>query len=292
MLSTGESFNGFESATAFLKRSDYVAVLYAYFDESYNQANPKMPNDALIYTVACYLSPVWKWKRLADKWTKVLTEAGIDDFHMNRYENRVKEYEKWDETKRVQVLQRLHKIINDEVIYGSAFAMDRIAFDEIVTTEARRVLSARSPYAFNAFSCMSEINDWCNKKGYNEPIHYVFAHLQKQGGDLDGFFKRALANPQLKKALRLTGTWTKGLAKDVPQLQAVDILAYEVTKRAADLFGAGERKIRKSLQNMRLASKGKFQGGYLGRTQMIKMMSDFNQGKLHSMFTDFNQPNW
>jgi hypothetical protein len=54
------------------------------------------------------------------------------------------------------------------------------------------------------------------------------------------------------------------------------------------MFGAGEREIRKSLQNMHLNSGGKFQGGYLGRDQMIQMMDDFKQGKIHSLFTDFN----
>ena len=275
-----------------MRPSDYVAVLYAYFDESYNQPNPKQPNDVLIYTVACYLSPVWKWKRFSKRWKVVLDDAGIDDFHMNRYENRIKEYADWDEDKRVQVIKSLLRIIADEIIYGTAFTMDRVAFDEIVTEDARRVFSAKSCYAFNAFSCMSEINDWCNKKGYEGPIQYVFAHLDRQGGQLDEFFRRALKNPKLKQALRLTGTWTKGLAKDVPEMQAVDILAYEVTKRTADLFGAGEREIRKSLQNMHLASRGKFQGGYLGRDQMIQMMSDFKQGKMHSLYTDFNFPNW
>jgi hypothetical protein len=170
--------------------------------------------------------------------------------------------------------------------------MDRVAFEEIVTEDARQVLSAKSPYAFNAFSCMSEMNDWCNKKNYEGPIQYVFAHLDKQGGHLDEFFGRALKNEKLKKALRLTGTWTKGLARDVPGLQGADILAYEVTKRIADLYGAGEREIRKSLDNMHLATGGKFQGGYLGRDQMIQMMDGFKRGKLHSMYTDFNYPNW
>jgi len=77
-------------------------VLYAYFDESYNQPNAKQPNDVLIYTIACYLSPVWKWKRFSKRWKVVLDDAGIDDFHMNRYENRIKEYVDWDEDKRVQ----------------------------------------------------------------------------------------------------------------------------------------------------------------------------------------------
>ncbi|HJZ79919.1 MAG TPA: hypothetical protein VKD91_06230 [Pyrinomonadaceae bacterium] len=268
-----------------------MGLLYAHFDESYNQPNVKTPNDVPVYTVACYLSPAWKWKRFNQKWNEVLTEAGLNGFgfHMNRYENRIKEYADWDDEKRVQVLKGLHKIIGDEIIYGSAFTMDRIAFEEIITEDARQVLAAKSPYAFNAFSCMSEINDWCDKKKYEGPIQYVFAHLDKQGGHLDEFFGRALKNEKLRKALRLNGTWAKGLAKDVPGLQAADILAYEVTKRIADVYGAGEREIRKSLQNMQLVTRGKFNGGYLGREQMVQMIEDFKQGKLRSMFTDSNQ---
>ena len=183
-----------------LEPSDYVAVLYAYFDESYNHPNSKRPNDPLIYTVACYLSPVEQWKKFGRKWKDVLAEAGIEAFHMNRYENRIGEYADWSESKRIKVLQDLHKIIGQHTIYSSAFVADRVAFDEIVTAEARRVFSARSPYAFNAFSCMSEINYWCDQHGYKDSIHYVFPHLDKQGGDLDEFFNRALKNDQLKKS--------------------------------------------------------------------------------------------
>jgi hypothetical protein len=190
----GNEGNGFDAAVAFLEPTDYVGLLYAYFDESYNPPNPKTPNDVPVYTVACYLSPVWKWKRLTQKWSKAISDAGLAGigFHMNRYENRIQEYADWDNDKRVRVLKSLHKIIDDETIYSTAFVMDRVAWDEVVTDDLRQVFHTKSPYACNAFSCMSEINQWCNRKNYEGPIQYVFAHLDRQGGQLDEFFGIAL----------------------------------------------------------------------------------------------------
>ena len=272
--------DGFRVHRCALAAYDLVAVLIAYFDESYNQPNAKRPNDPLVYTVAAYLAPVAQWRKFSRKWHSALRQIGIESFHMNKYENRIGEYADWPEIKRVGVIKRLQRIIKEHTIYSCSFSMDKVAFDEEISPELRRAVYARSPYGFNAFSCMSELSAWCEEHGFKEPINYVFAHLQKQGGDLDSFFNQALRDAKIKAALRLTGTWTKGLAKDVPQLQAADILAYEINKRIVDVVAGGDRAIRKSLQNMRLVSGNRFHGGFFSREQMIQMESDFRAGKL------------
>ncbi len=89
-------------------------------------------------------------------------------------------------------------------------------------------------------------------KKLDEPRHYVFADLEKQGGALDPMFRYMLSSAELTKKYRLSGMWTKGIMSKVTQLQASDIVAYEINKRAANLMGEGKKFIRRLLQNMNL----------------------------------------
>jgi hypothetical protein len=275
-------------AALHLSDDDLVAVLAAYFDESYNHRTPKNPGDPLVFTVACWLAPVQEWKQFGRKWESTLKTAGLSEgFHMNEYENRRGEYSDWSNLKRVGYLKTLHRIMKDHVLFGCSFSADREAFDEVITPDVRRAFVAKTCYGFGVFSCLDELSGWCSNNGYeDETIHCVFAHMKGQGGDLDAIFNYALKRPEVKKALKLNGMWTKGMASDVPQLQAADIVAYEVNKRIVNAFGGGEQFIRKSLENLHLGYGNRFYAGYYSRGQMRQMVSDWRQGKLRSMVTD------
>jgi hypothetical protein len=173
------------------------------------------------------------------------------------------------------------------VFFGCSFSADIEAFDEIITSDVRRAFVAKTCYGFGAFSCLDELSRRCENNGYeNETIHCVFAHMQKQGSYLDAIFKFAMKRPEVKKALRLGGMWTKGYASEVAQLQAADIVAYKVNRRIVNAFGSGELHIRKSLENLHLGYNNRFYAGYFNRGQMQQMVSDWRQGKLRSMVTD------
>lgn len=276
--------DAFEALCAAFSSRDLVAVLYAYFDESYNHRTQRNPHDPLLYTVACWLAPVNQWKKFGKKWKSALGSVGLEAFHMNEYENRRADYEDWPEIRRVNFLKRLHRIMKEHIIYGCSYTLDRAAFDELVEPNWKSAFGTKSCYGFAVFSCLDDISGWCEHNGYgDEKIHHVFAHMQGQGSDLDTIFNFLLKRPKLKQAVKLTGMWTKGLARDVPQLQAADILAYEVNKQATNAFGAGAREIRKSLQNLHLFSRGRFNAGYYGREQLAQMMLDLQRGKIRTL---------
>ena len=69
--------DAFESmcASLFLSDNDLVAMLKAYFDESYNHRSPKRPGEPLVFTVACWLAPVQQWKRFGKKWKHAVRNA-------------------------------------------------------------------------------------------------------------------------------------------------------------------------------------------------------------------------
>jgi hypothetical protein len=267
-----------------LSNRDLVTVLHAYFDESYNHRTERNPYDPLLYTVACWLAPVSQWKKFEKQWGSALRSVALEDFHMKEYEGRRGDYEGWPNIRRVNFLKRLHRIIKDHVIFGCSYTLDRSAFDALVDENWKSAFGTKSCYGFAVFSCLDELSRWCDRNGYeDEKIHHVFAHMQKQGSDLDAIFNALLKEPALKQSVKLTGMWSKGLAKDVPQLQAADILAYEINKQAINTFGTGTREIRKSLQNLHLYSRGKFHAGYYGREQLAQMMVDLKRGKIRTL---------
>jgi hypothetical protein len=238
-------------SSLFLEKDNLVAVLTAYFDESYNHLHPDRSDEPLLYTVGCWLSTVERWKKFGRRWASILNEAGIDDFHMNRYESRFPPYDTWSDKKRIRVLQKLHKAIRDTYIYGCVVSVHKAEWDEFMKDDAKlRNSFGRTHYGFCVQACVMLISDWCAKNSFNEEIHYIFAHLNKQGGVLDPLFKRVLSDPKLKSRYRVGKIWSKGFAKDVAQLQAADIQAYEWNKRMANFMSPNARESRKSLKSL------------------------------------------
>ena len=226
-----------------------VAVLTAYLDESYNQRTVKNPNDSLVYTVGCWVSTCERWKRFGKEWRSALRSAGLEWFHMSEYESRLNDYQDWTELKRVGVLKRLHRIIKSNVLYGITSSVNCADYDKLYAGDLRAAFG-KTYYGFNVRVIMKGLAEWADATGYDGQIHYVFAELKGQGNELDTVFRRSLANPEMKKLLRLDGMWAKGLMRDVRQLQAADILAYELNKRCVNHVTAGKKFARKSLENL------------------------------------------
>lgn len=260
----------------FLFTGDLRAVLTAYFDESYNHRTEKYPNEPLVYTVACWLSTGQKWLLFEKKWRLALKTAGIEFFHMTDFEARRGAYESWSNSKRISLLKGLHSIIDKYTIFGFASSVNCADYDELIAPVPRYAdYFGRNYYEFDARVCMLKLKDWlkdwCNQTGYDGTVNYVFADVAKQGSGLDRMFKEVLSDPELKTRFGVSGKWTKGLMRDVVQLQAADVVAYELNKRAVDeikVGKTGQRHIRKSLENMRLSKK--FAPLYFNREQMTK----------------------
>lgn len=248
-----------------------AAPLKAYFDESYNQPNPKRPHEPLIYSVGCWLSTVEKWRRFGKRWRRVLRDAGIDDFHMNKYESRIRPYNDWSDRKRVAVLQKLWKSVGDYAMFGCIPMVHRADWDAFI--QARPYLRnqfGKTPYGFCAQAAIGMINDWCDKRNLDGPIEYIFAHLPGQGGALDYIFNTLLKDKEAKKAYRLSGMWQKGRARKVSQLQGADLLAYEFTKRVTNQLSPQPNPIRKATLYMSSIgfSDYNFDGIYFNKTKL------------------------
>jgi hypothetical protein len=157
-------------------------MLAAYFDESYNHRTEKNPKDPLIYTVACCLSTVNRWKKFEKQWRLELNMAGVESFHMKDYEARQGNYRDWSNEKRVKVLKRLHEIMKESILYGCSVSLNKEDFDEKISdTPLFAHHFGKTYYDFNVRLCVKELNEWCDRYQYTDDLLYVFSELGKQG---------------------------------------------------------------------------------------------------------------
>lgn len=247
-------------------------MLTVYFDEAYNHHTEKNPDDPLVYTVGCWLSTSQRWLLFGKKWRFALKLAGIEFFHMTEFESRRGAYESWSNSKRIRILKDLHRIIDKHTIWGCSSSVNRADYDDLIaTTPDFANYFGKNEYDFNVRVCMHKLKDWYAQQGYDGTVQYVFADLAKQGGALNRIFQEILRSPELKKRFRVDGMWTKGLMREVVQLQAADVVTYEINKRVVNELKAGntgQRHIRKSLENMHLSRK--FAPLYFNRDEMNK----------------------
>jgi hypothetical protein len=257
----------------FLSDKSWVAVLTAYFDESYNQHTAKNPDDPLLYTVGCWVSTFGQWKKFNRKWRSEIRTAGVDWFHMSEYESRHGDYAAWSDLKRIGVLKRLHRIIKDHTIKGVTVSVNCAHFDEVIKNTSWKKTFGKTPYGFDVRMGLKFIAEWADDNNIQEPINYVFAELKGQGNELDEIFRVCLKNPPVKKWMRLTGMWTKGFMRDVSQLQSADIVAYELNKRAVNEISGNKKFVRKSLENLAAGIYEKRLAPlYFGRDELLKLI--------------------
>lgn len=244
-------------------------MLVAYLDESYNHRTEKNPNDPLIYTVAGCLSTVEKWSRFGKQWKSALKSRELDHFHMAKFESRIGEYADWSEQTRHAYFRRLKRIIKENTLYNVTLSVNCADYDELITGEVRAEWG-KTYYGFDVRLLMKTFSEWADENNYQGMIHYVFAELKGQGGELDRIFTRCLKNPEVKSQYRLNGMWSKGLMRDVVQLQAPDIFAYELNKRAVNHFGMGKKRVRKTLDLFQY-ERDRLAPLYISRKEILKL---------------------
>jgi hypothetical protein len=250
-----------------------VAVFAAYFDESYNHPNPKRANEPLVYTVACWLSTVEKWRKFGKRWKRILQDSELEFFHMTDYESRkAAPYCDWSQEKHLQVLQELLRAIRDYRIYGCAIVVNCAAWDEVFKNDQRlRNIFGKNYYSFDVSIAIRTLNEWCDTLGYQGQIKYIFAELAKQGSVLDPLFKMLNTHADFRTQYRMSGMWHKGLMKRVVQLQAADVIAYEVNKRAANHMSPDKNYLRRSMASLDLNEN--FEPLYFGHSEIRKWIN-------------------
>ena len=232
-----------------------MVMLVAYFDES---GTDRSKSTAL--TVAGYISTPDMWEQFRLEWQEMLDDQCLEYFHMTDLENLKKQFSPkrgWNEERKVSVLQRAHKIINENVLKDIESSLIWSDYDEIIKSYRKK--NPPSAYAVLVNACLSQAGEWATKQGYNELIKYIFEKRGKGDGWVLENYKKADKDPKAIEAFRFGGiSYEDKKDKRYIQLQAADVNAYESCKQMVNRVVDGEqRRQRISLANL------KGQSGYV-----------------------------
>jgi hypothetical protein len=254
-----------------------VALLTVYSDASYNQPTSANPNPILLHTVGAYMATREDWRKFRREWKKELDKRGVNDFHANKFErarsdtiagrhlSKNNPYCGWVSDDFVPFQRRLQDVINRKRKDGTFRTGGFIAsvvkadFDKTLPSELKNDPGSRSHYIFNVVMIMEKIAAWAEDNRYYDPIHYVFAGGDGEGGNLENWFDDCFRNKAARNRYRLSKGYSRigysiEWAQKEPALQAADMAAYEFNKVSLLAAEKGrmvtEDEVRKSLLNL------------------------------------------
>ncbi|HZH29196.1 MAG TPA: DUF3800 domain-containing protein [Pyrinomonadaceae bacterium] len=219
-------------------KDQVIGMFNGYFDESGTHAS-----SAVVCVAGC-LSTAEQWSLFQREWQEVLDEAGIEVFHMSEFESRVRAYKDWSNEKRRYVQSKLLNIIISRISVGIAAAVVRSDYDKIIIGPHRE--NHDGPYTFCASMCFAFAGGWAEENGYDEPISYIFEDGALGKQEVDTQFSNAYKNEKARQFYRL-GSLVFDDKRRFNQLQAADILAYEMYKHVLRVTGKEKRPTRTSM---------------------------------------------
>lgn len=261
----------------------YIALMISYEDSLKFFADASANTCApLIYTVGGYLGKVRDWRSFRKEWRDTLKKHGFGDypFHMTDFErdhyaikegeqlSRKSPYKGWKPEQFLPFQKKLHSVITRkkrngqfrlEGFMASVVRPDFERFRDFVPVELRNELGFNNDYMWNAIMNMESVAIWAEEHNYHDPIHYVFASGDKQGGNLEAWFEACWDHPWMRKHYRLSKSYSLmpysiSKMKLEPALQGADVGVYELNKYSVEVVKAGfdqsKLKPRESLRNL------------------------------------------
>jgi hypothetical protein len=257
-----------------------VFPLTAYFDAGANYPSPTRPDPPLLHTVGCYLARYDDWKKFRKEWRKELDKKEVCFFHMKDFEyalaairrgerhkiGRKNPFKELNEDEFVPLLRRVHGVINRKKKDGSyrmvefASSVVKPDFDKTLPDELKNDPECKSYYILNVSNVMKMIALWCSTNVIYDPIHYIFAGGDGEGGNIEKWFRFCWNSEQDRGYYRLNKGYTR-MGYDIqemeaePAIQAADIAAFEFNKVAQEIAQRGNvdiplDELRKSLPSL------------------------------------------
>jgi hypothetical protein len=257
-----------------------VFPLVAYFDAGANYPSPSRLSQPLLHTVGCYVARYNHWQMFRKEWRRELDKKRVSFFHMKDFEyallaikrgerdkiSRKNPFKHLNEEEFVPLLRRVHGVINRKTPNGNyrmamfASSVVKADFDQTCPTELKGDPECKSYYILNVANIMKMIALWFSQQAIYDPIHYVFAGGDGEGGNVEKWFRFCWNSSQDKGYYRLNKEFTRTgynieeMAAE-PAIQAADIAAYEFNKVAQEVAQRGNldiplAKLRKSLPSL------------------------------------------
>lgn len=106
-------------AHPFRSRHRYLAVFYAFFDES---GDPRDTSSKVV-ALACLVASENDWKTWERKWQRILRRFRVSALHMKDFEHRYREFEGWSQDRADSFIAQLVGISKDAISYGISLSL-------------------------------------------------------------------------------------------------------------------------------------------------------------------------
>ncbi len=214
-----------------------MASLYkVYFDESGTHY------DSGAAVVAGFVSKATEWEAFSQKWQEVLSESQIDYFRMSEFEHSRGQFDGWPKAAKEELLNKLLPIIHDHTFWSIGCIVLRPWFDSILSDAVKQICG--DAYGVAALACLRHLGQiWQKEDAWMDCSMEAGA---KGRGALQLLVEEDSKIPEWQNEHRILSLSFQ--EKRIPQLQAADILAYELYKQIQRQFGDEKRPVRYPLK--------------------------------------------
>lgn len=216
-------------------------MLTAYFDDS--GTSPTDP----VAVEAGYLATVEMWELFNQRWGSLLSRYNVKQLHRADLENFRGEFVNWEPSRRREFIKKAHSIIRRCTYVGVSLALIKADFEEVIRADSP--LNKFEIFSWCVHGCLAGIRTWCDSRNLNTRIQYVFELGTKGQDQFNHILRDLYDNPVTRERNRIGGWSFQG--KEVPPLQAADVIAYEFYKFIKnEVADHHKRKVRLSARDL------------------------------------------
>ncbi len=203
----------------------YVAMLYAYFDESGH------PADSQVVSIAAVVAPIFKWHIFEDEWRRILDYYGIPEnkgLHMTDYENRRGEFSGWDrnDPRSIPFISAMADVLTEHIQFGCVFSIIMNEWETLIQDRFPDLFERkRSSFIVLLQTCLEAIHQALPE---DQPVACMFEETKFLAGAAPAHFAQWKTLWGLEE--RFDGSLSFGKKYKYPALQGADMLAYEGAK--------------------------------------------------------------
>lgn len=224
-------------------------MITGYFDESEGESHS---------VVAGFLAEQNQLCHLEREWQSLLREYGLRFLHMKDFAHSNGEFASWrgraDHRKRF--LERAIGIISRRSRMLIGVTIEKKGFAEVYSSSGIFPHLYKNEYAAASMLTLTGCSSWAGRWSITDPISYVFDRGNQQRPHFQWAFDTIRANPLLVD-IHYFGSLTFEDDAKVPQLQAADLIAYELNKLHSDAAKGISRR-RRSMDRLLNTAQHRF----------------------------------
>lgn len=200
-----------------------MAILAGYFDDSGTH------KESAFVVVAGGVASVQQWTKLSSEWESATRPWNLSRgyFHMADFVSGFNDYAEWSEN---QKKKRLHQLIQIICEHVRVLVCNAVVHSDFKTAFERCPnKDIGTAYRFCAFLALPAVDRWRRRSPRRKPVALIFESGNKLKNELGQLLSRLGDYDCLREQYGISSL-TEGSKKDMPPLQAADVIAYATYK--------------------------------------------------------------